>query len=187
MKAALTVAESGAAIENTPTLHPFAWYASAYQQYHSVFLLLVEMYRDPSLKDSSRIQKVIDDTFGPCYGMDLAQRCGELLWRIKEGLGLLYHAPKTFRPQEPTLSTHLHDFSTSTIMDAPMQLSDLDLEDLFNSFQGGHYDANDTAMSGSTGDQRNINFDMDSSFLQSRGMPHNEGFEPDVTNMSYPT
>ena len=90
VEAAFTTLESGATLENGADLAPFAWYAGAYQQYHTVLLLLTERYKDPLFPNSERISTIINHIFGHCYDVDLTKRCGDILWKIKEGLESFY-------------------------------------------------------------------------------------------------
>lgn len=90
LRAGLTTLETGATLETLPSLGSWAWYASTYQQYHSVLLLLTELYRNPELPGKKRMFTIIDHVFGHCYGVDVQERCEDLLWTIKEILETFY-------------------------------------------------------------------------------------------------
>ncbi|KAF2811073.1 uncharacterized protein BDZ99DRAFT_385519 [Mytilinidion resinicola] len=88
--AALMTLETGATLETLPSLNPWAWYASSYQQYNSVLLLLSELYRTPDLPKKDRMFTIMDHVFGHCYGVGVQERCGDILWAVKENLEVFF-------------------------------------------------------------------------------------------------
>jgi hypothetical protein len=90
IEAALVTLETGAILENDTDLAPWAWYAGTYQQYHTVILLLTEVYKTPNLAESDRIWSMINHVFGEYYGISKSQRCGDVLRKLKEGLESMY-------------------------------------------------------------------------------------------------
>ena len=58
-----TAIETAIALETLPEIRNWAWYAGAYQQYHAAFLLLMEVYVYPDLKESDRIWACLDWIF----------------------------------------------------------------------------------------------------------------------------
>lgn len=58
-----TTVETAIALETLPELRPFSWYAGAYQQYHTAFLLLMEVYVNPQRKEADRIWACLDYVF----------------------------------------------------------------------------------------------------------------------------
>ena len=50
-----TSLETAVALETLPELTNWAWYAGAYQQFHSAFLLLMEVYAHPNVREADRI------------------------------------------------------------------------------------------------------------------------------------
>ncbi|KAF2128674.1 hypothetical protein P153DRAFT_342673 [Dothidotthia symphoricarpi CBS 119687] len=90
LTAALTTLEIGATLDTLPSLSPWSWYSTTYQQYHAVLLLLTELYRTPDLPRRERITTIIDHIFGHCYGVDITQRCSDLLFTVKENLEAFY-------------------------------------------------------------------------------------------------
>jgi hypothetical protein len=147
----------------------------------------VERYRDPNLKQSDRIQRIIDYVFGPSYGVDITQRCGHLLWRVKEGLESLYEAQKVPTPNEAGLAIQSNENSNTPVYDgfgAQMNLSDVDLEELFQSFQGGASGTQESFMFGSVNEPWTGAFELDNSLLlgrEDRRNPYGTG----VPDMSY--
>lgn len=188
IESALTTSESGAALETSASSQQFAWYAGAYQQYQSVLLLLIERYKNPKLKHSDRIQRLTDYIFGPCYGVDLTHRCGQLLWRVKEGLESLYQVQKIPTPNKPGSAMrnnqNLDEVLHPDGFDVQMKLSDVELEDLFNSFQGGSSSAQAPFQPVSGNEPWANHLAMDNSLLlghEDRGDPFGVG----MSDMSY--
>jgi hypothetical protein len=52
--------ETAVALETLPEVRNWAWYAGALQQYHSAFLLLVEVFIYPNIKEADRIWACLD-------------------------------------------------------------------------------------------------------------------------------
>ncbi|KAF2114779.1 fungal-specific transcription factor domain-containing protein [Lophiotrema nucula] len=106
LTAALTTLEIGATLDTLPSLSPWAWYSTTYQQYHAVLLLLTELYRTPDLPRKERMMTIIDHIFGHCYGVDVRERCSDLLWNVKENLEAFYamkgvNKRRVLAPQPP--------------------------------------------------------------------------------------
>ena len=55
-----TTLETAVALETLPEVGTWAWYVGAYQQYHSAFLLLMEVYSYPKLWGADRIWACLD-------------------------------------------------------------------------------------------------------------------------------
>ena len=188
IESAITTLESGAALETSASSQQFAWYAGAYQQYDSVLLLLIERYKNPKLKHSDRIQRLIDYIFGPCYGVDLTHRCAQLLWRIKEGLESLYEVQRVPSPNKAGSVIRSNQTLDALVQhdgfDVNMKLSDVELQDLFNSFQGGASGAQVPFQPVSENELWANHPAMDTSLLlghEDRGDPFGAG----MSNMSY--
>jgi len=163
VEAALTVLECGATLETAPALQAFAWYAGAYQQYHSALPILAERYLDPRLPQSARIARILDHTFGPCYGVDLTQRCRDILWRVKQGLDSLYEVRKVTKRREAVRDEHGNENAMATSsdgVDISVQLSEAELDDIFQSFQTGTYNSGQPFMFGWGDGQQNSQFSM---------------------------
>ncbi|KAE8441624.1 hypothetical protein EG329_004633 [Mollisiaceae sp. DMI_Dod_QoI] len=58
-----TTVETAVALETLPDVKPWAWYTGAYQQYHTAFLLLMEIYVYPQRKEADRIWACLDYIF----------------------------------------------------------------------------------------------------------------------------
>jgi hypothetical protein len=55
--------ECAIALETIPDIKNWEWYSGAFQQYHTAFLLLVEVYANPHRKEADRIWSCIDYVF----------------------------------------------------------------------------------------------------------------------------
>ncbi|KAL2848440.1 hypothetical protein BJY01DRAFT_233992 [Aspergillus pseudoustus] len=55
--------EAAVSLETDENLKTWAWYAPAYQQYHTAFLLLVEMFNYPRRREANRIWRCLDFIF----------------------------------------------------------------------------------------------------------------------------
>ncbi|KAI9760784.1 MAG: hypothetical protein M4579_001414 [Chaenotheca gracillima] len=55
--------ENAVTIETDPSLSMWAWYAGAYQQYHTAFLLLFEVHQYPMRREADRIWACLDYVF----------------------------------------------------------------------------------------------------------------------------
>ncbi|CZR50594.1 probable binuclear zinc cluster transcription factor that regulates the ratio between aurofusarin and rubrofusarin biosynthesis [Phialocephala subalpina] len=58
-----TTVETAVALETLPEVKPWVWYTGAYQQYHTAFLLLMEVYVYPQRKEADRIWACLDYIF----------------------------------------------------------------------------------------------------------------------------
>ncbi|KAF2176798.1 fungal-specific transcription factor domain-containing protein [Zopfia rhizophila CBS 207.26] len=141
LKAALTTLEIGATLDTLPSLSAWAWYSATYQQYHAVLLLLTELYRTPDLPRKDRMMTIIDHIFGHCYGVEIRERCSDLLWTVKENLEAFYIMKgmnKRKASQQPTLQPlpgkpTTHDFSQMALqsqLQTPMDNLNADLDTL---------------------------------------------------------
>ena len=63
LAAGTTTLEMAVALETIPDLRPWSWYGGAYQQYHTAFLLLMEVYIYPQRKEADRIWTCLDYIF----------------------------------------------------------------------------------------------------------------------------
>ncbi|KAJ0416337.1 hypothetical protein BJY00DRAFT_304223 [Aspergillus carlsbadensis] len=62
--------EAAVALETQEDLSPWAWYAPAYQQYHTALLLLVEVFNYPRRREANRIWRCLDFVFAePLAGL----------------------------------------------------------------------------------------------------------------------
>ncbi|KAL2860690.1 fungal specific transcription factor domain-containing protein [Aspergillus lucknowensis] len=55
--------EAAVELESSEELQQWAWYSPAYQQYHTAFLLLVEMFNFPLRREANRIWRCLDFIF----------------------------------------------------------------------------------------------------------------------------
>ncbi|KAK2766281.1 hypothetical protein FQN54_007798 [Arachnomyces sp. PD_36] len=55
--------ENSIELETSPDLQPWSWYSGTYQQYHTAFLLLFEVFLYPMRRESERIWRCLDYIF----------------------------------------------------------------------------------------------------------------------------
>ena len=82
----LDIIESAISLETDPRLAPWAWYAAAFQQYHSVLPLVMELYQQPEMDQRDRILALVDYIFGPSYGVPTELRTGTILKAVRKNL-----------------------------------------------------------------------------------------------------
>ena len=58
-----TLLETAVALETNPEIRKWKWYGGALQQYHTAFLLLMEIYVNPQRKEADRIWACLDYIF----------------------------------------------------------------------------------------------------------------------------
>jgi hypothetical protein len=102
-QSALSVVENAILLETEPDLAPWAWYAGAYQQYHSLIWLLIELYQDPDLEEGPRILATADYVFGASWGLIYFDRSREILEALKKNLEAFLAAPGFSVLSEPTV------------------------------------------------------------------------------------
>lgn len=97
--------ESAITLETAPELRPWAWYCGAYQQYHTAFLLLIEIYLYPNRKEADRIWKCLDYIFETDKSLPREEKGRIILTQMKEKTGVYQEmrkmrAPASLAPQE---------------------------------------------------------------------------------------
>lgn len=80
----LVVIENAAALEPDPELASWAWYAGAYQQYHTIIFLLIELHLTPGVQEADRIGVMANYVFGASSRLSVRQRSGEILHLIED-------------------------------------------------------------------------------------------------------
>jgi Fungal specific transcription factor domain len=79
--------EDALRLETDPALQPYAWYTGAYQQWHTAFLLLVEVFAFPMRKEADRIWRVLDYVFETDPSMDREQKARAILSVLRDRTG----------------------------------------------------------------------------------------------------
>lgn len=77
----LDIVEVGILLDTDPDLAPWSWYASAYHQYHSVILPLVQICQTPDIPNAERFLSALDHVFGPLGPPSSTQRRASTLVR----------------------------------------------------------------------------------------------------------
>lgn len=81
--AGLTLVESAIALETIPELRPWIWYCGAYQQYHTAFLLLLDVFMNPGCKEADRIWRSLDYIFETDVTKSRGNRTETILSELK--------------------------------------------------------------------------------------------------------
>jgi hypothetical protein len=82
----LIILDSAVLLETSPILSTWSWYASTYQQYHTIIHFLIEMHENPNLAGAERIGLMIDHVFGASYGQTRSERVFDLLCLLRDSL-----------------------------------------------------------------------------------------------------
>ena len=90
--------ENSMEIETSLVTRPWAWYAGAYQQYQTAFLLLVEVFAYPMRKEADRIWHVLDYVFEVPPGLERERKARLIITEIRDRLGIYRDARKLRAP-----------------------------------------------------------------------------------------
>ncbi|KIW99932.1 uncharacterized protein Z518_10860 [Rhinocladiella mackenziei CBS 650.93] len=109
IQSGLDVCETAVLLETDPDLANWAWYAPAYQQYHSILFLLVSIYQTPELPEGDRIMTMIDHVFGPSTVSSGQIRSMTVLKALKDNMASFlaavgspnYRLPRGKPPHQP--------------------------------------------------------------------------------------
>lgn len=83
----IDIVEVGILLDTDPDLAPWAWYAGAYHQYHSVLIPLVQICQNPELPNAERFLAAMDHVFGPMGPLSSVQgRAATLVGAISDNL-----------------------------------------------------------------------------------------------------
>lgn len=76
--------ESAVKLDIDPKFECFKWYNSALQQWHTAFLLLVEVFAFPNRKEADRIWSVADHVFEPDLTLTRVQKARSILGAVRD-------------------------------------------------------------------------------------------------------
>jgi len=76
--------ETAIKLETIPELAPWRWYAEAFQQWATAFLLLVEIHSYPMRREADRIWNIIDYVFEPDRSLSRAQKGRVILSEFRD-------------------------------------------------------------------------------------------------------
>jgi Fungal specific transcription factor domain len=79
--------EDAVCLETDPVLQPWAWYCGAYQQWHTAFLLLVEVFSFPMRREADRIWRILDYVFETDPSMTREQKGRAILSGLRDRTG----------------------------------------------------------------------------------------------------
>lgn len=107
--------ESAIALETMPDVRKWDWYSGAFQQYHTAFLLLMEVYIHPQRKEADQIWSCLDyvfecDPYQPRLAkaknilLELQQKTAvyQSMRGMRAPTTMNKHLPHTQRPSKPT-------------------------------------------------------------------------------------
>lgn len=80
--------ENAVKLETMPEFKPWRWCAGAYQQYHTAFLLLVEIFAYPMRKEADRIWNCLDYVFKTDRTHSRAQRGRVILTELRDKIAV---------------------------------------------------------------------------------------------------
>jgi len=78
------VLENSVALEIMPEVQPWKWYAGAYNQYHTAFLLLIEVFFYPHRKECDRIWPCLDYVFETDRTQSRDEKARKILRELQE-------------------------------------------------------------------------------------------------------
>lgn len=99
----LEIVEVGILLDTDPDLAPWAWYAGAYHQYHSVLVPLVQICQNPALPGAERFLAAMDHVFGPADPLSSVRgRAATLVRAVSDNLASFLamtrvRAPESFK------------------------------------------------------------------------------------------
>lgn len=82
------VLEDAIELETSPVLERWAWYAGAYQQYHTALLLVLEVFAHPMRKEADRIWKCLDYVFEVPPHLPRDQKARLILAELRDKLNV---------------------------------------------------------------------------------------------------
>lgn len=82
------VLEDAMELETSPILERWAWYAGAYQQYHTALLLVLVVFKYPMRKEADRIWKCLDYVFEVPTHLSRDQRARLILTELRDKMNV---------------------------------------------------------------------------------------------------
>jgi Fungal specific transcription factor domain len=76
--------ENAIRLETDAVLQTWAWYCGTYQQWHTAFLLLVEVFLFPRRQEADRIWRILDYVFETDPSMERSQKSRAILSEIRD-------------------------------------------------------------------------------------------------------
>jgi hypothetical protein len=90
--------EDAIQLETAPDLQLWAWYTGAYQQYHTAFLLLVEVFSYPMRREADRIWNCLDYIFETNPAHPRAQKARLIITELRDKSGVFRNIRKVRAP-----------------------------------------------------------------------------------------
>ncbi|KAH0565132.1 hypothetical protein GP486_001483 [Trichoglossum hirsutum] len=95
---ALCQIENAIALETDPALAQWAWYAGAWQQWHTALLLLTDIWSHPDREEADRVWACLDYVFGGNRGLSRDEKARSILMEVRDKAGRLRSARKLKMP-----------------------------------------------------------------------------------------
>lgn len=76
--------ESAVKLDVDPQFDTFKWYGTALQQWHTAFLLCIEVFVFPNRKEADRIWSVVDHVFEPDLNLTRVQKARSILGAVRD-------------------------------------------------------------------------------------------------------
>ena len=112
-------------LETDPDLAPWAWYAGAYHQYHSILFPLGQVCAEPDLPDTERIMAVTDFVFGPSLNLSNPQKRAVMIMQaIRDNLKSFLSMVQVNSTSNPILLTNQSQQPIDSIMVDPLTAQD---------------------------------------------------------------
>ncbi|SLM35341.1 fungal specific transcription factor domain-containing protein [Lasallia pustulata] len=92
------VLEDAMELETSPFLERYAWYAGAYQQYHTALLLVLEVFAYPMRKEADRIWKCLDYVFEVPTHLPRDQKARLILTELRDKMNFYRDVRKIRAP-----------------------------------------------------------------------------------------
>ncbi|KAI9834992.1 MAG: hypothetical protein M1819_002715 [Sarea resinae] len=91
--------EDSVTIETLPSLSPWTWYMGASQQYHTAFLLLVEVFTYPMRREADRIWKCLDYIYAVPAQLPRREKARRILTELRDKMGVYQELRKMRAPK----------------------------------------------------------------------------------------
>ena len=78
------LSESAVRLDIDPKFECFRWYSTALQQWHTAFLLLVEVFVFPNRKEAERVWSIVDHVFEPNLTLPRVQKARSILGAFRD-------------------------------------------------------------------------------------------------------
>jgi len=92
------LSEAAMNIDTDPKFANFRWYSSGLQQWHTAFLLIVEVFTYPNRKEADRIWAITDHVFEPDLSLTRVQKARSIIAAVRDRAAAYRNLRKTREP-----------------------------------------------------------------------------------------